>query len=86
MRVWLTPRPVRFAHGKKTRYPLYSRLGEGPRPVWTGAKNLPPSPPECDPRTVEHVASRYTDDLYQSLRCHKALRFYTLLIFTIVQM
>ena len=56
MRVWLTPRPGRFAHGEKTRYPLYSRLGEGPRPVWTGAENLPPPPtgmrsPDCRTRS-----------------------------------
>ena len=29
-------------------------------PVWTGAENLAP-PPGFDPRTVQPVASRYTD-------------------------
>jgi hypothetical protein len=33
-----------------------------PGPVWTGAENLaPPPPPGFDPRTVQPVASRYTD-------------------------
>ena len=41
----------------KTRYPLYRRLG-GP-PGWTGAENL--APPGFDPRTVQPLASRYTD-------------------------
>jgi hypothetical protein len=30
-----------------------------PGPVWTGAENL--APPGFDPRTVQPVASRYTD-------------------------
>jgi len=34
--------------------------GVGPRPVWTGAENLDP-PPGFDPRTVQPLASRYTD-------------------------
>jgi hypothetical protein len=38
---------------EKARYPLYRR------PVWTCAKNL--APPGFDPRTVQPVASRYTD-------------------------
>ena len=44
----------------KTRYPLYRRLG-GPQGglVWTGAENLPT--PGFDPRTVQPVASSYTD-------------------------
>jgi len=50
--------PAALAPGK-TRYPLYRRLG-GPqgrsgqvRKIW--------SPPGFDPRTVQPVASRYTD-------------------------
>jgi hypothetical protein len=31
----------------------------GPGPVWTGAENL--DPPGFDPRTVQPIASRYTD-------------------------
>ena len=30
-----------------------------PGPIWTGAENLPPA--EFDPRTVQPVASLYTD-------------------------
>jgi len=33
--------------------------GVGPRPVWTGVENLAPT--GFDPRTVQSVASRYTD-------------------------
>jgi len=45
----------------KTRHPLYRWLGglQG----WSGQvrKNPPPPPPGFDPRTVQPVASRYTD-------------------------
>jgi hypothetical protein len=43
----------------KTRYPLYRRLG-GPQgqPGWVQKIS---SPPGFDPRTVQPVASRYTD-------------------------
>jgi hypothetical protein len=34
--------------------------GWAPGPVWTGPKYLAP-PPGFDPRTVQPVASRYTD-------------------------
>ena len=44
----------------KTQYPLYSEAGWAPRPVWTGAENLAPHQ-GFDPRTVQPVASRYTD-------------------------
>ena len=43
-----------------TRYPSYRRLGGPPRPVCTGAKYLA-HPPGFDPRTVQSVASRYTE-------------------------
>ena len=41
---------------RKTRYPLYSRLGWAPGPVWTDAENLAPPPtgirsPDCPPRS-----------------------------------
>jgi hypothetical protein len=52
---WSTSRPGRFTAGKVTRYPLYRRLGG----VWTGMENL--APPGFDPRTLQPVASRYTD-------------------------
>ena len=57
---WLTPRPGRFTPGKETRYPLNRRLGGPPGPVWTGVGNLVPQS-GFDPRTVQSVASRYTD-------------------------
>ena len=45
----------------KTRYPSHRRLGGPQGPVWTGAENLATPPPGFDPRTVQPVASRYTD-------------------------
>ena len=36
------------------------KAGWAPGPVWTGAENLA-LPPGFDPRTVQHIASRYTD-------------------------
>ena len=56
---WSTPRPDRFTPGKETRYPLYRRLG---RPQGRSGLVLKISPSQgFDPRTVQHVASRYTD-------------------------
>ena len=43
----------------KTRYPLYRRLG-GPQ-GWSGRVRKISPPPGFDPRTVQPVASRYTD-------------------------
>ena len=43
----------------KTRYPLYRRLGG--LPGWSGQVRKISSPPGFDPRTVQLVASRYTD-------------------------
>ena len=52
-------RPVRSLRPGRTRYPLYTRLG-GPQDrsgqVWKISL-----PPAFDPRTVQPVASRYTD-------------------------
>jgi hypothetical protein len=42
-----------------TRYPLYRRLG-GPQGRSEQVPNISP-PPGFDPRTVQLVASRYTD-------------------------
>jgi hypothetical protein len=52
-------RPGRSLPPEKTRYPLYTRLG-GPqgRP---GQLRKISSPPGLDPRTVQPLASRYTD-------------------------
>ena len=56
---WSTPRPGRFTPGKETRYALYRRLG---RPQGRSERVLKIStPPGFDPRTVQLVASRYTD-------------------------
>ena len=44
---------------EKTRYPLYSRLG-GPQGRSGRVRKISP-PPGFDPRTVQPVASRYTD-------------------------
>jgi hypothetical protein len=41
-----------------TRYPLYRRLGGPPKGQ---GKSCPPPLPGFDPRTVQHVASSYTD-------------------------
>ena len=43
----------------KTRYPLYRRLG-GPQGRSGRVREISP-PPGFDPRTVQPVASRYTD-------------------------
>jgi hypothetical protein len=43
----------------KTKYPLYRRLG-GPQGRSGQVRKISP-PPEFDPRTVQPVASRYTD-------------------------
>ena len=56
--VWSTPLPGRLPLGK-TRYPLYRRLG-GPQSRSRQVRKIS-SPPGFDPRTVQPVASRYTD-------------------------
>ena len=56
---WSTSCPGRFTPGKDP-VPIVQEAGWAPGPVWTGAENLAPSP-EFDPRTVQPVASRYTD-------------------------
>jgi hypothetical protein len=47
----------------KTRYPLYRRLGGPQSPVWTGVENLAPN--RIQSRTVQHVDSRYTTELFR---------------------
>ena len=46
-------------HPRKTLYPLYRTLG-GPQGRSGRARKISP-PPGFDPRTVQPVASRYTD-------------------------
>ena len=55
--VSVMPRPL-FTPGKDP-VPVVQEAGWAPGPVWTGAENL--APPGFDPRTVQPVASRYTD-------------------------
>ena len=52
-------RPGRSLPPEKTRYPLYRRLG-GPQGRSGQVRKISP-PPGFDPRTVQPVASRYTD-------------------------
>ena len=52
-------RPGRSLPPGKTRYPLYKKLG-GTQGQSGQVRKISP-PPGFDPRTVQHVASRYTD-------------------------
>ena len=61
-RAWgvsVTPPPL-FIPGNDP-VPIVQEGGWAPGPVWTGAENLAPPPPDFDRRTVQPVASRYTD-------------------------
>jgi hypothetical protein len=55
----LASRPGRFLPPGKSPYPLYRRL-DGPQ-VRSGQVRKISPPPGFDPRTVQPVASRYTD-------------------------
>jgi len=55
---WSTSRPGRF-NPEKDPVPTVQVAGWIPWPVWTGTENLDPS--GFDPRTIQTVASRYTD-------------------------
>ena len=44
---------------EKEPVPIVQETGWAPGLVWTGSENF--SPPGFDPRTVQPVASRYTD-------------------------
>ena len=54
-------RPGRSLPPRKGTVPIVQEDGWAPGPVCTGAENFVPSPPGFDPRTVQPVASRYTD-------------------------
>jgi hypothetical protein len=56
---WLTPRVDCFTPGKQTRYPLYRKLGG--RQGRSGRTRNTSPPRGLDSRTVQSVASRYTD-------------------------
>ena len=60
--VSVTPQPL-FTHGKEP-VSIVQEAGWAPGPVWRGAENL--APPANDPRTVQPVASRYTNWANQS--------------------
>jgi len=64
----LSSRPGRFTP-EKDPVPIVQEAEWAPGPVWTGAENLSP-PPGFDPRTVQPLASRYTD--YATRLTHKA--------------
>ena len=55
----INARPGSFTPGKKSRYPLYRRLG-GPQGRSGRVRKISP-PLGFDPRTAQPVASRYTD-------------------------
>jgi hypothetical protein len=56
---WSAARPDRTLPPGKARYPLYRRLG-GPQGRSGQVRKISP-PPGFDPRTVQPIASRYTD-------------------------
>jgi hypothetical protein len=53
---WLTRRPGRFTSEKEIRYPFYRGVGKR-----QGRSGRVSPPPRFDSRTVQLVASRYTD-------------------------
>ena len=65
---WLTPRPGRFIPKKDIRYPLHRRV-VGPQGQSGRVRKISP-PPGLDPRTVQPVASRYTD---RAIPAHAAM-------------
>jgi hypothetical protein len=70
----VTPWPL-FTPGKDP-VPILQEAGWAPRPFWTGAKNLA-SPPGFDSRTVQPVASRYTDWATRStMHCKKHIGYF----------
>ena len=64
--------PAALTPGKEP-VPIVLEAGWAPGPVWTGAKNL--APPVFNPRTIQPVASRYTD---WAIRAHGQVIRYVL--------
>ena len=56
---WSASRPGPLFTPREDPVPIVKEAGWAPGPVWTGAETL--APPGFDPRTVQPVASRYTD-------------------------
>ena len=54
------PRHHPLYRRERVPVPIVQEAGWAPGPVWAGAENLA-SAPGFDPRTVQSVASRYTD-------------------------
>ena len=66
-------RPGRSLPPGKTRYPLYRRLG-GAQGRSGQVRKISP-PPGFDPRTVQPVASRYTDWANRPTNVYEVLKF-----------
>ena len=66
-----TSRPGRSLPPGKTRYPLYRRLGV-PQGRSGQVRKISP-PPGFDPRTVQPLASRYTDWATRHAPCRKGI-------------
>ena len=86
---WSTPRPGRFTHGKEIRYPLYRRLF---RPQGRfGRLRKTSSQSGFDPRTVQPVASRYSDYAIPALPSgctllrHPSTNYYRDVLFNLLQ-
>jgi hypothetical protein len=56
---WSPSRPGRFLPPGKTQYPFYKRLG-APQVRSGQVQKIPPTP-GFEPRTIQPIASRYTD-------------------------
>jgi len=67
-------RPHRSLPPGNTRYPLYRRLG-GPQGRSGQVRKISPPPPGFDPRTVQPVASSYTDYATQPTHVMYTLQF-----------
>ena len=75
---WSASRPGSSLPLGKTRYPLYRRLG-GPQGRSGRVRKISP-PPELDPRTVQPVASRYTNYATRST----LLMYWYIIFFSVV--
>ena len=64
---WLMPPPGGFNPGKDTRYPLYRRVGGNQ--IRSGRLWKTSSTSGFDPRTLQSIASRYTDHTILARAC-----------------
>jgi hypothetical protein len=73
--VWSTPLPGRSTSEKEKWHPLYRRLGgHKGRSGWVRVISPPPG---FEPRTVQPVASRYTDCAIPSHKQHNSVQYST---------